>query len=317
MTTGSQSDMRVLVTGGAGFIGSNFVRYLLETRDDVEVVTLDALTYAGSTANLDGILEDPRHRFVEGDIRDEALVAELLADVEVVVNFAAESHVDRAIEGAAPFVATNVEGTQMLLDAALSADIERFLQVSTDEVYGEVLEGRASEDAALEPRNPYAATKAAADHLALSYATTHGLPLVVTRTCNNYGPRQNTEKLIPKFITNAAAGKDLPVYGDGSNIREWIYVRDNCRALDCVLRDGTGGEIYNVGTRDERSTLEVTRAIVGAVDSADEAQITFVEDRPGHDKRYAVATDKIERLGWQPKWSFDEGLAETVAHYLD
>jgi dTDP-glucose 4,6-dehydratase len=309
--------MRVLVTGGAGFIGSNFVHYLLDTRDDVEVTMLDALTYAGAKMNLKGVLEDSRHRFVEGDIRDEALADDLIGEVEVVVNFAAESHVDRAIDGAAPFVSTNVEGTRALLDAALSADIERFLQVSTDEVYGEVLEGRANEDAALEPRNPYAATKAAADHLALSYETTHGLPVIVTRTCNNYGPRQNTEKLIPKFITHAAAGEDLPVYGDGSNVREWIYVRDNCRALDRVVRDGDIGEIYNVGTGDERSTFEVTRAIIDAIDGADEDQITFVEDRPGHDQRYAVATDKIKALGWQPEWAFADGLAETIAYYLE
>jgi dTDP-glucose 4,6-dehydratase len=309
--------MRVLVTGGAGFIGSNFVHYLLDTRDDVEVTMLDALTYAGAKMNLKGVLEDSRHRFVEGDIRDEALAEDLIGEVEVVVNFAAESHVDRAIDGAAPFVSTNVEGTRALLDAALSADIERFLQVSTDEVYGEVLEGRANEDAALEPRNPYAATKAAADHLALSYETTHGLPVIVTRTCNNYGPRQNTEKLIPKFITHAAAGEDLPVYGDGSNVREWIYVRDNCRALDRVVRDGDIGEIYNVGTGDERSTFEVTRAIIDVVDGADKDQITFVEDRPGHDQRYAVASDKIKALGWQPEWAFADGLAQTVAYYLE
>ena len=316
MTTDSSPSMRLLVTGGAGFIGSNFVHHLLETYEEVEVVTLDALTYAGSKTNLEGVREDPRHRFVKGDIRDEALVADLMSDVDFVVNFAAESHVDRAINTAAPFVATNIDGTQTLLDAALSADIERFLQISTDEVYGEVMEGRASEDSLLEPQNPYAATKAAADHLALSYQTTHGLPVLVTRTCNNYGPRQNTEKLIPKFISNAAAGVELPVYGDGSNVREWIYVRDNCRALDHVLRDGDIGEIYNIGTGDERSTLEVTRAIVDAVEGADEDQITFVKDRPGHDQRYAVATEKIEALGWQPTWAFDNGLAETVEHYI-
>ena len=316
MTTDSSHSMRLLVTGGAGFIGSNFVHHLLETYEEVEVVTLDALTYAGSKTNLEGVREDPRHRFVKGDIRDEALVADLMSDVDFVVNFAAESHVDRAINTAAPFVATNIDGTRTLLDAALSADIERFLQISTDEVYGEVMEGRASEDSLLEPQNPYAATKAAADHLALSYQTTHGLPVLVTRTCNNYGPRQNTEKLIPKFISNAAAGVELPVYGDGSNVREWIYVRDNCRALDHVLRDGDIGEIYNIGTGDERSTLEVTRAIVDAVEGADEDQITFVKDRPGHDQRYAVATEKIEALGWQPTWAFDNGLAETIEHYI-
>jgi len=316
MTTDYSSGMRLLVTGGAGFIGSNFVRHLLETYENIEVVTLDALTYAGSKANLEGVREDPRHRFVEGDIRDDALVADLMSDVDFVVNFAAESHVDRAIDGAAPFVATNVEGTRTLLDAALSADIEQFLQISTDEVYGEVMGGRASEDSLLEPQNPYAATKAAADHLALSYQTTHGLPVLVTRTCNNYGPGQNTEKLIPKFITNAAAGVELPVYGDGSNIREWIHVRDNCRALDRVLRDGDIGEIYNVGTGNERSTLEVAHAIVDAVEGADKNQITFVEDRPGHDQRYAVATKKIEALGWQPAWAFEDGLAETIKYYI-
>jgi dTDP-glucose 4,6-dehydratase len=317
MTTDSSSGMRLLVTGGAGFIGSNFVRYLLKIYENVEVVTLDALTYAGSKANLEGVREDPRHRFVEGDIRDDALVADLMSDVDFVVNFAAESHVDRAINGAAPFVATNVEGTRTLLDAAVSADIERFLQISTDEVYGEVMEGCASEDSLLEPQNPYAATKAAADHLALSYQTTHGLPVLVTRTCNNYGPGQNTEKLIPKFITSAAAGVELPVYGDGSNVREWIYVRDNCRALNRVLRDGDIGNIYNVGTGDERSTLEVTHAIVDGVEGADEDQITFIEDRPGHDQRYAVATEKIEALGWQPAWAFEDGLTETIDYYIE
>jgi len=308
--------MRLLVTGGAGFIGSNFVRYLLDIYENVQVVTLDALTYAGSRANLEGVREDPRHRFVEGDIRDDALVADLISDVDFVVNFAAESHVDRAINGAAPFVATNVEGTRTLLDAALSADIEQFLQISTDEVYGEVMGGRASEDSLLEPQNPYAATKAAADHLALSYQTTYELPVLVTRTCNNYGPGQNTEKLIAKFITSAAAGVELPVYGDGSNVREWIYVRDNCRALNRVLRDGDIGNIYNVGTGDERSTLEVTHAIVDGVEGADEDQITFIEDRPGHDQRYAVATEKIEALGWQPEWAFEDGLAETIKYYI-
>ncbi|AEN07838.1 dTDP-glucose 4,6-dehydratase (plasmid) [halophilic archaeon DL31] len=307
--------MRILVTGGAGFIGSNFVHHVLAEHEDDEVVTLDALTYAGSRENLDGVLDDPRHEFVEGDIRDRELVTDLVTDVDAIVNFAAESHVDRSIGGAEPFVSTNVQGTQTLLDAAKDADIERFVQISTDEVYGQVLNGKFSEDDPLEPRNPYAATKAGADHLAQCFQTTHDLPVLVTRTSNNFGPRQHPEKLIPKFITNAAAGEKLPVYGDGSNVREWIYVEDNCRALDLVLRDGTVGEIYNIGSHAEKTNLEVTEAILDAV-GADDDLIEFVEDRAGHDQRYALETEKIEALGWEPEYTFEEGLEATVDYYL-
>ncbi len=306
--------MRLLVTGGAGFIGSNFVRHVLENRDD-SVVTLDALTYAGSLDNLEGLVNHPQHKFVEGDIRDEELVEELITDVDAVVNFAAESHVDRSIEGAKSFVTTNVQGTQVLLDAALDANIDRFLQISTDEVYGQILDGTFSEDNKLNPRNPYAATKASADLLAKSYQTTHDLPVLITRTCNNFGPRQHSEKLIPKFIQNAAAGKELPVYGDGSNVREWIYVEDNCRALDVVLREGTPGEIYNIGSGEERTNLEVTEAILEAVGGSED-QITFVEDRAGHDQRYALEYNKLTNLGWEPSWSFEDGLDQTVEYYL-
>lgn len=307
--------MRILVTGGAGFIGSNFVHYVLDSHDNDEVVTLDALTYAGSRENLSDVLDDPRHEFVEGNIRNRDLVSELLTDVDAVVNFAAESHVDRSIHGSEQFVSTNVQGVQTLLDAAVDADIDRFLQVSTDEVYGQVLDGKFSEDDRLDPRNPYAATKASADLLAGSYETTHDLPVLVTRTCNNFGPRQASEKLIPKFIRNAAAGESLPVYGDGSNVREWIYVEDNCQALDLVLREGEVGEIYNVGSHIEKTNLEVTEAILDAV-GADEDLVEFVEDRPGHDQRYALETGKIEALGWEPAWSFDDGLKRTVDYYL-
>ncbi|ELY63464.1 dTDP-glucose 4,6-dehydratase [Natrinema versiforme] len=306
--------MRILVTGGAGFIGSNYVRHLLENSED-EVVTLDALTYAGSLDNLDGVLEHPNHEFVEGSICDRERVEELVSDADAIVNFAAESHVDRSIEGAAPFVETNVEGTQTLLDAAVDADVDRFLQISTDEVYGQILDGTFSEEDLLNPRNPYAATKASADLLAKSYETTHGLPVLITRTCNNFGPRQHTEKLIPKFIRNAAAGDELPVYGDGSNVREWIYVEDNCEALDLVLREGEPGEVYNIGSGEERTNLEVTEAILDAVGGSED-QITFVEDRAGHDQRYALETDKIERLGWEPSWSFEAGLERAVDYYL-
>jgi len=308
--------MRILVTGGAGFIGSNFVQYVLNEHDEDEVVTLDALTYAGSKANLDGVLDDPRHEFVEGDIRNRELVADLVDDVDAVVNFAAESHVDRSIEGAKPFVTTNVEGTQTLLDAATNADVDRFLQISTDEVYGQILDGTFSESDPLNPRNPYAATKAGADLLAQSYQTTHDLPVLITRTCNNFGPRQHPEKLIPKFIQNAAAGDALPVYGDGSNVREWIYVEDNCRALDVVLRDGEVGEIYNIGSNAEKTNLDVTEAILEAV-GADDDLIEFVDDRAGHDQRYALDSTKINRLGWTPEYTFEIGLERTVEHYLD
>jgi dTDP-glucose 4,6-dehydratase len=308
--------MRILVTGGAGFIGSNFVHYVLNEHEDHEVITLDTLTYAGSKDNLDGVLNDPRHEFVGGDIRDRDLVTDLVSNVDAIVNFAAESHVDRSIEGAKPFVTTNVQGTQTLLDAANKADIERFLQISTDEVYGQILDGKFSEDDTLSPRNPYAATKAGADLLAQSFQTTHDLPVLITRTCNNFGPRQHPEKLIPKFIQNAAAGENLAVYGDGLNVREWIYVKDNCRALDLILREGTVGEIYNIGSHAEKTNLEVTEAILDAV-GADEDLIEFVDDRAGHDQRYALEAEKIEALGWEPEFTFEEGLERTVEYYLD
>jgi dTDP-glucose 4,6-dehydratase len=307
--------MEVLVTGGAGFIGSNFVRYLLERTTD-DVVTLDALTYAGSSDNLDGVLTHPRHEFVEGDIRDRELVDRLVADADAVVNFAAETHVDRSIRSAEPFVSTNVQGTQTLLDAVAEADIDRFVQVSTDEVYGQVESGTFGEDDRLNPRNPYAATKAGADLLVRSYHTTHDVPVLVTRSSNNYGPYQHPEKLIPKFIQRARNGESLPVYGDGSNVREWIYVTDNCRAIDTVLRDGDVGEIYNIGSDIELQNIEVTRRILGALGASDDL-IEFVEDRAGHDQRYALDTAKIRSLGWEPKVSFDEGLERTIDHYVD
>jgi dTDP-glucose 4,6-dehydratase len=306
--------MRILVTGGAGFIGSNFVRLLLAETTHA-VTTLDALTYAGSTENLDGVLDHDRHDFVEGDIRDRDVVSELTAEADVVANFAAESHVDRSIDGAEPFVSTNVHGTQVLLDAALEADVDRFVQVSTDEVYGEIEDGEFTEDDPLNPRNPYSATKAGADLLARSYYATHDLPVVITRSSNNFGPRQHPEKLIPKFLTNAAAGEPLPVYGDGTNVREWIYVEDNCRALLRVLEDGLDGEIYNVGSGIEKQNIEVTKAIIDAVGASEEL-IEFVEDRAGHDQRYALDTSKVESLGWEPRWSFEAGLEATVDYYL-
>ena len=304
--------MRVLVTGGAGFIGSNFVHLLLEETED-EVTTLDALTYAGWKGNLAGALTNERHRFVEGDICDRDLVCDLLDEADVVVNFAAESHVDRSIDGAEPFVTTNVRGTQVLLDAALKVGVDRFVQISTDEVYGEIETGTFAEDDPLNPRNPYSATKAGADLLARSYYTTHGVPVIVTRSSNNFGPRQHAEKLIPKFISRARAGEPLPVYGDGTNVREWIYVEDNCRALLTVLRRGEVGEIYNIGSGIERRNIDVTRAIIDAV-GASEDLIEYVDDRAGHDQRYALNTAKIEALGWEPEWSFEDGLRSTIEY---
>lgn len=306
--------MRILVTGGAGFIGSNFVHHVLAETDH-EVITIDKLTYAGTTENLAGALDSDRHTFVEGDITNTEIVDELVSQVDVIVNFAAESHVDRSIESTKPFVRSNIEGTQTLLDAAKKHEIDRFLQISTDEVYGEILDGTFSETDPLEPRNPYAATKAAADHLVQSYRITHDLPVLITRTCNNFGPRQHPEKLIPKFISRAAAGETLPVYGDGSNVREWIYVEDNCRAVYDVLTKGGVGEIYNIGTGEEYSNIEVTKQILEAAGGST-SQIEFVEDRAGHDMRYALETAKIESLGWEPEWNFEEGLRSTVEYYL-
>ncbi|EMA16392.1 dTDP-glucose 4,6-dehydratase [Haloarcula marismortui] len=306
--------MRVLVTGGAGFIGSNFVHYLFETTNH-HVVTLDSLTYAGTTENLSEVLDHERHRFVEGDIRDEELVGDLIKDCDVIVNFAAESHVDRSIQDAKPFVSTNVGGTRTLLDAALEHDLDSFVQISTDEVYGTIESGSVTEEFPLDPRNPYSATKASADLLALSYHTTHDLPVLVTRSSNNYGPHQHREKLIPKFITRAAAGETLPVYGDGSNVREWLYVEDNCRAIMTVLEKGASGEVYNIGSGTELTNLDVTEQIIKMVGGSED-QIEFVEDRPGHDQRYSLDATKLRSLGWEPERSFENGLKETVEYYI-
>lgn len=305
--------MHLLVTGGAGFIGSQFVDYLLENTSH-HVTTLDALTYAGRKSNLNSALDHRRHQFIEGDVRDEDLLDTVLESIDVVVNFAAETHVDRSIESAERFVSTNVQGTETLLHSALDTDLTYFVQVSTDEVYGETVEGSVSETEPLAPRNPYAATKASADLLAQSYHETHGSPVIIVRPSNNYGPRQHEEKLIPKFITRAMAGESLPVYGDGQHVREWTYVKDTCRAIETVLANGSAGEVYNVGSGVERQNIDLTRTIVDEVgDSYD--LIEFVEDRPGHDRRYALDTTKIESLGWSPAWTFQEGIRETIDYY--
>lgn len=325
--------MRILVTGGCGFIGSHFVRHLLATHPRDQVINLDALTYAGNPDNLQDVQADypERYRFVQGDVCDAALVAELVGQVEAVAHFAAESHVDRSIEDSSAFVHTNVLGTHTLLEAARRAwggEGGRFLYVSTDEVYGELeLDDprRFREDWPLRPRSPYSASKAAGEMLALSYLHTHGLPVVVTRCCNNYGPNQFPEKFIPLVILNTLAGRELPVYGDGRNVREWIQVRDNCRASDLVLRKGKPGEVYNVGSGRELANLELLERVVGLVcrlqglDLEERLALRrFVADRPGHDRRYALDTKKIRReLGFAPQAELEQGLEETVRWYLE
>ena len=318
--------MRVLVTGGAGFIGSNLVRYFLEEHTDVEVVSLDLLTYAGNLDNLSGLEDDARYRFVHGDICDAALTAELMGEVDAVLNLAAESHVDRSIEHDAPFIRTNVVGTHTLLSAALAAaDPPRFVQISTDEVYGELPWSdptdpdpdapRFTESTPLAPRSPYSATKAAGDMLALAYHRTHGMDVVITRCSNNYGAYQFPEKLIPLMVANAIKGEALPVYGDGLHVRDWIHVGDHCRGLDLALRKGRAGDVYNFGGHAERTNLQVVHAIIEQT-GADPGLVTYVEDRLGHDRRYAADLSKARgELGWEPTVGFEEGLAETVGWY--
>lgn len=306
--------MQLLVTGGAGFIGSNFVHHIIDSTNH-NVTTLDSLTYAGDKQNVADVADDQRHTFVQGDITDRKLITDLVDASDAVVNFAAESHVDRSINGAGPFVTTNVQGTRTLLDAARKTDLEAFVQISTDEVYGQILDGTFSEDDRLTPRNPYAATKAGADLLALSYHTTYDVPVLITRSSNNFGPRQHREKLIPKLITNAFNREPLPLYGDGSNVREWLYVEDNCRAIESVLANGEPGTVYNIGSGVELENLTVAEKIV-EMTGASHDLITFVEDRPGHDQRYAVDTSRIEsELGWSPEYEFDEALASTIKWY--
>ncbi|MBW7994963.1 MAG: dTDP-glucose 4,6-dehydratase [Candidatus Glassbacteria bacterium] len=310
--------MKLLVTGGAGFIGSNFVLHALASRDDVQVVNLDKLTYAGNLENLSALEGDKRHRFVKMDICDRRAVSALFEaeQPEAVVNFAAESHVDRSIEGPEVFAQTNVIGTLSLLEAARQAGTGLFLQVSTDEVYGTLGEsGSFTEDSPIRPNSPYAASKAGADHMVRAYNSTHGMDTRITRCSNNYGPYQFPEKLIPLMITNVMEGRRLPVYGDGLHVRDWIYVTDHCRALMAALERGKAGEVYNIGGVHELPNLEVVRAIVRAA-GADESLIEFVTDRPGHDRRYAIDSSKARReLGWRPEVDLDEGIERTIAWY--
>jgi len=314
---------RLLVTGGAGFIGSNFIRHMLSGGREVEITNLDKLTYAGNLENLADFEGDSRYEFVRGDIADVSLVRSVLErlDPYAIVNFAAESHVDRSILGALPFVETNVRGTLVLLEAAKEAwsgheSEHRFVQISTDEVYGDLgATGSFSETTPLNPNNPYAASKASADLLCLSYFRTHGLPVMITRCSNNYGPYQFPEKLIPVMVDKASKGESLPVYGDGSNIRDWIHVSDHCRAIDAVLHRGVFGEIYNVGADNELANIDLIRGILRLLDRP-ESLIEHVRDRPGHDRRYAMDASRLRReLGWKAEVPFEEGMARTVDWY--
>lgn len=315
--------MKFLVTGGAGFIGSNFIEIVLRNRPDYEIVCLDALTYAGNLENLEHVEMDPalgkRFRFVKGDIfsrEDVERAVSALGKPDAIVNFAAESHVDRSIDGAIPFVKTNIEGTLVLLEAARKHAVTRFLQVSTDEVYGSLGdEGAFHEDLPLHPNNPYSVTKASADMMVLAFAHTYGMDVVVTRSSNNYGPRQYPEKLIPLLISNAIEGKEIPVYGDGLQIRDWLHVYDNCRGVLAALESGKPGEIYNLGGGNERTNISVVKDVLKIL-GRPESLIRFVKDRPGHDRRYAIDFSKaIRTLEWNPQTSFEAGLREAVDWY--
>jgi dTDP-glucose 4,6-dehydratase len=309
--------VNVLVTGGAGFIGSNFVRHALAAHDDWQVTTLDKLTYAGRMENLESVLDHPRHRFVKGDVADATVAAPLVKTSQIIVHFAAETHVDRSIRNAGDFITTDVYGTFVLLEAAReSQGLRCFVQISTDEVYGSVAEGSSRETDELRPRNPYSASKAGADRLAYSYWATYGVPVIVTRASNNYGPNQFPEKIIPLFITNLLDDIPVPLYGDGQNERDWLHVNDHCRAVDLLIDRGVAGEVYNIGGGNQVKNLDLTHRILELVGKPT-SLIKPVADRQGHDRRYSLDTSKLEAIGWRPRANFEQGLAQTVAWYRE
>ncbi|TAN62511.1 dTDP-glucose 4,6-dehydratase [bacterium] len=303
--------MRLLVTGGCGFIGSNFIRYILNNYPSYRILNLDKLTYAGNRENLKDFEGNKNYSFIKGDICDSKLAAKAIKGCDCLLNFAAETHVDRSIRDASSFVETNVRGTFTLLEAAKERGLRRFIQVSTDEVYGSVLRGKSRESDPLFPNSPYSASKAAGDHLARSYYVTYKLPVIITRSSNNFGPYQYPEKVIPLFITNLLENKKVPLYGDGLHRRDWLYVLDNCRAIDCVLHKGKAGEVYNIGMGREITNIELTRRILKLM-KVPESFICPVRDRPGHDRRYALDCRKVRALGWRPSFSFAQGLSLTI-----
>ncbi len=305
---------RLLITGGAGFIGSNFIRHIVQKYPDYKIVNLDKLTYCGNLDNLKDIEHHKNYKFVKGDITDAALVERLMGESDIVVNFAAESHVDRSITDPSVFVKTNVFGTFTLLEAAKKRGVELFLQISTDEVYGSVEKGSSKETDPLDPNSPYSASKAGADLLARSYFVTFKLPVIITRSSNNFGPYQYPEKIIPLFVTNLMAGKKVPVYADGMNMRDWLYVVDNCEAIDIVMHKGLAGQIYNIGIGGETTNIALTRMLLEIL-GKDESSIEYVKDRPGHDKRYALDVTKLKSLGWKPRHEFKTALELTVEWY--
>jgi dTDP-glucose 4,6-dehydratase len=309
--------MKFLVTGGAGFIGSNFIHYLLAQYPDCQVINFDKLTYAGNLDNLKDVAGDPRYSFVKGDICDAKAVEETAARLGrdgMIVNFAAETHVDRSIVSAGSFVQTDVFGTYVLLEAVKKFKIPRYLHISTDEVYGSIEKGSFTEESPLHPNSPYAASKAGGDLIVRSYFKTYNLPVVITRSSNNYGPYQYPEKVMPLFITIALRDQKLPLYGDGKNVRDWLYVEDNCEAIDLVLQKGKDGEIYNIGGESERQNIEVTKLILKQLGKP-ESLIEYVKDRPGHDRRYSLDCSKVKKLGWKPKADFEESLRKTIEWY--
>lgn len=308
--------MKLLVTGGAGFIGSNFIRYILNKYPDYKIINYDKLTYAGNPDNLRDVEKDKRYKFVKGDICDFKLVNKHMKKADAVVNFAAETHVDRSILNAGLFIRTDVNGTFSLLESARANKIGKFVHISTDEVYGSILKGSFSEESPLKPNSPYSAAKASSDMLVRSYFTTYGVPAVITRCSNNYGPFQYPEKIIPLFVTNAIDDQKLPLYGDGKNVRDWLYVADHCRAVDIALHKGKNGEVYNIGGGVEMTNIELTRKVLKIMKKPG-SLIKKVSDRPGHDRRYSIDCSKIMKLGYRPLYTFEKALEETVKWYID